>query len=44
MNKLSELYHLRSIEIVSRHIQTIIPYLIHIIKSYDKHYLKKKEL
>lgn len=29
---------------VSRHIQSVIPYLIHIIKSFDKHYLKKKEL
>lgn len=44
MFKLSEAYHLRAIEIVSTNIQTVIPYLTHMIKSYDKHYVFKKKL
>lgn len=44
MFKLSEAYHLRAIEIVSSNIQSPIPYLTHMIKSYDKHYVFKKKL
>ena len=44
MFKLSEAYHLRAIEIVSANIQSPIPYLTHMIKSYDKHYVIKKKL
>jgi imidazoleglycerol phosphate dehydratase HisB len=44
MFKLSEGYHLRAIEIVSFNIQAPIPYLTHMIKSYDKHYVFKKKL
>jgi len=29
---------------VTENIQTLIPYLSHIIKSYDKHYIFKKKL
>lgn len=42
--KTSETYHLKSIDIVSKNIQATIPYLTHIIKSYDKHYVFKKKL
>lgn len=41
---MSEAYHLRSIEIISSNIQSPIPYLTHMIKSYDKHYVFKKKL
>lgn len=44
MFRLSEAYHLRAIEIVSANIQSPIPYLTHMIKSYDKHYVFKKKL
>ena len=40
----SEAYHLRSIDIISTNIQAPIPYLTHMIKSYDKHYVFKKKL
>ncbi|CAD8090588.1 unnamed protein product [Paramecium primaurelia] len=36
--KLSELYHLKSIEIACRHITTQSPYISHLITSYHKHY------
>ena len=42
--RLSEAYHLRSIQIISDNIQAPIPYLTHMIKSYDKHYVFKKKL
>ena len=35
---------MRSIEIISANIQAPIPYLSHMIKSYDKHYVFKKKL
>jgi hypothetical protein len=41
---MSEAYHLRSIDIISSNIQSPIPYLTHMIKSYDKHYVFKKKL
>ena len=37
--QLSEMYHLRAIDIVSKSIQFPIPYLTHIIRSYEKHYI-----
>ncbi|CAD8178315.1 unnamed protein product [Paramecium pentaurelia] len=36
--KLSELYHLKSIEIACRHITYQSPYISHLITSYHKHY------
>ncbi|CAD8180633.1 unnamed protein product [Paramecium octaurelia] len=36
--KLSELYHLKSIEIACRHIAFQSPYISHLITSYHKHY------
>ena len=42
--KFSELYHLRAIKIIGENIKTTIPYLSHLIKSYEKHYIHKKEL
>lgn len=41
--KLSEVYHLRSIDIMARNIKVTVPYIAHIIKSYEKHYIKKKK-
>ena len=35
---------MRAIEIISLNIQVPIPYLSHMIKSYDKHYVFKKKL
>lgn len=35
---------MRSIEIISANIQAPIPFLSHMIKSYDKHYVFKKKL
>jgi hypothetical protein len=32
--KLSEIYHLRSIDIMARNIKTTVPYITHIIRSY----------
>lgn len=42
--KLSEIYHLRSIEIMARNIKTTVPYITHIIRSYEKHYIKHKKV
>ena len=42
--RLSEMYHLRAIDIVSKSIQFPIPYLTHIIRSYEKHYIINKPL
>ncbi|CAD8169311.1 unnamed protein product [Paramecium octaurelia] len=36
--KLSEMYHLKAIEIACRHITTQSPYISHLITSYHKHY------
>lgn len=41
--KLSEIYHLKSIEIMARNIKTTVPYITHLIKSYERHYLKPKK-
>ena len=38
------MYHLRAIEIMSKNIKFTVPYLSHLIQSYDKHYIYKKEL
>lgn len=35
---LSELYHLKSIEIISKYIKGDCPYIKHLINSYKKHY------
>jgi hypothetical protein len=42
--KLSEIYHLRSIDIMARNIKTTVPYITHIIRSYEKHYIKQKKV
>ena len=42
--KLSELYHLKAIGIMSQNIKSTVPYISHLIKSYDKHYIYKKQL
>lgn len=42
--KLSEIYHLRSIQIMARNIKTTVPYITHIIRSYEKHYIKHKKI
>ena len=42
--KLSEVYHLRSIDIMARNIKTTVPYITHIIRSYEKHYIKQKKI
>lgn len=44
MFKLSEMYHLKAIDLMAKNIKTTVPYLSHLIKSYDKHYIYKKEL
>ncbi|CAD8184074.1 unnamed protein product [Paramecium pentaurelia] len=36
--KLSDMYHLKAIEIACRHITTQSPYISHLITSYHKHY------
>jgi hypothetical protein len=41
---LSERHHLKSIDIISKNIQFTIPYLTHIIRSYEKHYISNKPL
>lgn len=41
---MSELYHLRAIHIIAENIKTTVPYISHLIKSYDKHYIYKKQL
>ena len=42
--KLSEMYHLQSIFIVAKNINSKVPYLTHIIRSYEKHYIMNKPL
>ena len=42
--KLSEMYHLQSIFIVAKNINYNLPYLTHIIRSYEKHYIMNKPL
>lgn len=44
MFRMSELYHLRAINIMAENIKTTVPYISHLIKSYDKHYIYKKQL
>ena len=44
MFMMSELYHLRAINIMAENIKTTVPYISHLIKSYDKHYIYKKQL
>lgn len=44
MFKISELYHLKAINIMAQNIKTTVPYISHLIKSYDKHYIYKKQL
>jgi hypothetical protein len=44
MFRMSELYHLRAINIMADNIKTTVPYISHLIKSYDKHYIYKKQL
>lgn len=44
MFKRSEVYHLCSIDVMSKIIKHAIPYINHIIKSYEKHYIKEKKL
>jgi hypothetical protein len=44
MFMMSELYHLRAIHIIAENIKTTVPYISHLIKSYDKHYIYKKQL
>lgn len=41
---MSEVYHLRSIDIMARNIKITVPYLTHIIRSYEKHYIKQKKV
>lgn len=41
---MSELYHLRAIHIIAQNIKSTVPYISHLIKSYDKHYIYKKQL
>lgn len=41
---MSELYHLRAINIMAQNIKSTVPYISHLIKSYDKHYIYKKQL
>jgi hypothetical protein len=38
--KISELYHLKAIEVMCQGITTCSPYLNHLISSYYKHYLQ----
>ena len=38
------MYHLRSIDIMAKNIKTTVPYLTHIIRSYEKHYIKQKKV
>ena len=40
----SEKHHLRAIDIIAKNIQFSIPYLAHIIRSYDKNYISNKPL
>lgn len=44
MFMMSELYHLRAIHIIAQNIKSTVPYISHLIKSYDKHYIYKKQL
>ena len=36
--KLSEIYHLKAIEIACKHVMCSSPYINHLITSYHKHY------
>lgn len=38
------MYHLRAINIMAQNIKSTVPYISHLIKSYDKHYIYKKQL
>jgi hypothetical protein len=42
--KLSEIYHTRAIEIMTQNIRTTVPYITHILRSYQKHYIDQKQV
>ena len=41
---ISESHHLKAIKIISTNLQFSIPYLSHIIRSYEKHYINNRPL
>jgi hypothetical protein len=41
---MSELHHQRAIQIIAQNIKSTVPYLSHLIKSYQKHYIERKQL